>query len=67
LNLFFDVDLGSSRVELINLELKNIDPISKEVRTNKKEIWKIYFDGACNREGNGVFHLKEEHSNIFSS
>lgn len=54
LNCFCDVDFGSFRIEPAQPKLVNIDPINKHVSKKHGGVWKMYFDGACNQEGNGA-------------
>lgn len=47
LNYFYDVDLGSFKIEPSQLRLFNTDTIDKHVSKNHDGVWKMYFDGAC--------------------
>lgn len=55
-----DTDLGSSLLQLTHaleppLELRKQPTVSPELPPSITPVWKMFFDGACTREGAGTF------------
>jgi len=54
INFFCDTDLGVFKVGETTLELHNTDPIYTKSMKEENDLWKMYFNGACSKIGNGA-------------
>lgn len=54
LNCMIDVDLDNFKVQPIQPQLRNTDPIVNELESQQEVLWHMYFDGAFSKEGAGA-------------
>lgn len=51
---FIQSDMDNFKVELTKTKLRGLTPIESTVKKSKDQVWKMYFEGSCNKEGSGV-------------
>lgn len=52
--MFCDFDMGNFKFEPIQSSLEVANPVIAEIKNSKEDLWHMYFDGACNKEGSGA-------------
>ena len=51
---FCHSDMDNFQVSITKPTSKTINPISIHAKEDCNNIWQMFFDGACSKEGNGV-------------
>ncbi|XP_059076478.1 uncharacterized protein LOC131875815 [Cryptomeria japonica] len=51
---FIQSDIDNFKVELKKPKTQSLTPIESSVKENKDQVWRMYFDGSCSKEGSGA-------------